>query len=38
MATDDAELDRVGDGGRTFTKDAVGGGDGAGNEVAEFRC
>lgn len=38
VATDDAEFDRVGDGGRAFAYDAIGGGDGAGNEVAEFRC
>lgn len=38
VATDDAEFDRVGDGGRAFPYDVVGGGDGAGNEVAEFRC
>lgn len=38
VATDDAEFDRAGDGGRAFTYDVVDGGDGAGNEVAEFRC
>lgn len=38
VATDDVEFDLVGDGGRAFTKDVVGGGEGAGNEVPEFRC
>jgi hypothetical protein len=38
VATDDVEFDLVGDEGRALTKDAVGGGDGAANEVAEFRC
>jgi hypothetical protein len=31
-------LDLVGDEGRAPRKDAVGGGDGAANEVAELRC
>lgn len=38
VATDDVEFDLAGEGGRAFTKEAVGGGDGAGNEVPELRC
>lgn len=38
VAIDEVELDLVGDEGRALTKDAVGGGEGAVNELAELRC
>lgn len=38
VAMEDVEFDRVGDGGRALTNDPVAGGDGAANELAEFRC
>ncbi len=38
VTMDDVELDRVGEDGRLLAKEAVGGGDGAVNELAEFRC
>lgn len=38
VAMEDVEFDRVGDGGRALTKEPVAGGDGAANELAEFRC
>lgn len=38
VATDEVEFDLVGDGGRAFTKDVVGGGEGAVNEAPELRC
>lgn len=38
VAIDDVELERVGDAGRCDPAGAVAGGDGAVNELAEFRC
>lgn len=37
VTTDEVELERAGDDGRMLTNDAVGGGDGAVNELAESR-
>jgi hypothetical protein len=38
VATDDVELDRVGDGGRCTAEVTDAGGEGAVKELAEFRC
>jgi hypothetical protein len=38
VITDEVELDRAGEDGRTLTKDAAAGGDGAVRELAESRC
>ena len=38
MTTDEVEFDRAGDDGRALTNEAVGGGEGAVNELAELRC
>ena len=37
VATEEVEFDLVGDDGRPWTNEAVGGGEGAVNELAEFR-
>lgn len=38
VAMEEVEFDRVGDGGRAPAKEPVAGGEGAANELAEFRC
>lgn len=38
VVTDDVLFDRAGDDGLRLTKEAVVGGEGAANELAEFRC
>lgn len=38
VATEEVELDRAGEVGRALTKPAASGGEGAVNELAEFRC
>ena len=38
VVTEDVLFDRAGEDGLMLTKEAVVGGDGAANELAEFRC